>query len=141
MPQHFNNLKQIMHILERPGHDGDAPPDLHKRLRKLLSAIRHGLSQNSKNARIVTQSLQIMTVHGRLSEEEMMRANRALKELMKSMGVTVIALLPGAVITLPTLFALARHFNIALLASETSIDPGTHQGDTSREMTHDNSAE
>ena len=93
--------------------------ELHRRLNSVLPLIKQALARDSKDTRKI-----IITYHRSLKHEvtaeEITQANAALARILVEMGAIVVSLMPLAFITLPGLFALARHFDIELLPEKST---------------------
>ncbi len=57
----------------------------------------------------------IKYVEGNVSEEELENANEQLKEILKSLGLGILIVLPFSPITLPYIFSKAKELNIDLI--------------------------
>ncbi len=112
---HTINARHLLEQLEEHWRDKYSVEEGHHRLNELLLLLRDALKENSNNAKIISEAYMRLTVGEELSEQEIQTANHALVELLEFLGVAVIGLLPGSVITLPALFSLAKHFDIELL--------------------------
>ena len=57
----------------------------------------------------------IKYVEGNVSEEELDKANEQLKEILKSLGLGILIVLPFSPVTLPYIFSKAKELNIDLI--------------------------
>ena len=57
----------------------------------------------------------IKYAEGNASEEELDHANEQLKEILKSLGLGILIILPFSPITLPYIFSKAKELNIDLI--------------------------
>ncbi len=57
----------------------------------------------------------IKYAEGDVSEEELNNANEQLKEILKSLGLGVLIILPFSPVTLPYIFSKAKELNIDLI--------------------------
>jgi hypothetical protein len=112
---HSRHGKQLLARLEQHWQARHPPEEVQRQVQNSLRTIRQVLSRNTANTRIITMTFLRLAAQEELAPDELEAANRALRELLKTLGVTVVGILPGSFITLPGLFALARHFDIELL--------------------------
>ena len=57
----------------------------------------------------------IKYAEGDVSEEELENANEQLKEILKSLGLGILIVLPFSPVTLPDIFSKAKELNIDLI--------------------------
>jgi len=114
--------KRLLHRLEQHWQPHYRPEELHQRLTEMLLTIKRALAQDSADARLVVATHRRMLLQHETDPKELERADKALKRLLKSLGVVVVGLLPLSFITLPALFALAHHFGIELLPDENPLE-------------------
>ena len=57
----------------------------------------------------------IKYAEGNASEEELENANEQLKEILKSLGLGILIVLPFSPVTLPYIFSKAKELNIDLI--------------------------
>ena len=57
----------------------------------------------------------IKYAEGNVSEEELENANEQLKEILKSLGLGILIVLPFSPVTLPYIFSKAKELNIDLI--------------------------
>ena len=57
----------------------------------------------------------IKYAEGYVSEEELENANEQLKEILKSLGLGILIVLPFSPVTLPYIFSKAKELNIDLI--------------------------
>lgn len=112
---HTINARHLLEQLEEHWRGKYSVEEGHHRLNDLLLLLRDALKESSNNAKIISETYMQLTAGEELSEQEIQTANRALVKLLEFLGIAVIGLLPGSVITLPALFSLANHFDIELL--------------------------
>lgn len=109
------DVRQLLLDLEHHWQAQLSPRELRQRLRGLLLEIRAALSQGGVDAQVVLHTYGHLVEGAPVTTEEVARANQALKELLKGLGIALAGILPGAFITLPVIYALARHFHVDLL--------------------------
>ena len=71
------------------------------------------LTENIQNKKML--DVYIKYVEGNVSEEELENANEQLKEILKSLGLGILIVLPFSPITLPYIFSKAKELNIDLI--------------------------
>jgi hypothetical protein len=81
-----------------------------KTLNKLQQSF---LTENIQNKKML--DVYIKYVEGNVSEEELENANEQLKEILKSLGLGILIVLPFSPITLPYIFSKAKELNIDLI--------------------------
>ena len=85
-----------------------------KRFYSILSKIQDSfLEENLENKKMLDVYLKY--VEGSASEEELDNANEQLKEILKSLGLGILIILPFSPITLPYIFSKAKELNIDLI--------------------------
>ena len=57
----------------------------------------------------------IKYAEGNVSEDELENANEQLKEILKSLGLGILIVLPFSPVTLPYIFSKAKELNIDLI--------------------------
>ena len=57
----------------------------------------------------------IKYIEGNVTEQELENANEQLKEILKSLGLGILIVLPFSPITLPYIFSKAKELNIDLI--------------------------
>ena len=57
----------------------------------------------------------IKYAEGNVTEEELENANEQLKEILKSLGLGILIVLPFSPVTLPYIFSKAKELNIDLI--------------------------
>ena len=102
--------------------------ELHRRLNRVLPLIRQALARDSKDTRKIIITYRRSLKH-EVTAEEITQANAALARILTEMGTVVLSLMPLAFITLPGLFALARHFGIELLPGESAQQGNSDESD------------
>lgn len=107
--------KPVLTRLERYWRLRRPAPPGREQIRQVLFHLREVLHHNGRNTRIVSRTWLRLAAREEIDAGELEAANRALRDLLKTLGITVVGILPGSFITLPGLFALARRFNIDLL--------------------------
>ncbi len=108
------DARQLLEQLEAHWHPRIHPRELHQRLKHLLLAVKHELSHDTSDARMVASTYRRLLEH-QASRSELQQANQALERIFADLGLTVASVLPLAFVTVPSLFSLARHFGIDLL--------------------------
>ena len=85
-----------------------------KRFYSILSKIQNSfLEENLENKKMLDVYLKY--VEGSASEEELDNANEQLKEILKSLGLGILIILPFSPVTLPYIFSKAKELNIDLI--------------------------
>ena len=79
-------------------------------LKKLQQSF---LTENIQNKKML--DVYIKYVEGNVTEEELENANGQLKEILKSLGLGILIVLPFSPITLPYIFSKAKELNIDLI--------------------------
>tara|TARA_B100001989_G_scaffold238709_1_gene202357 strand:- start:313 stop:630 length:318 start_codon:yes stop_codon:yes gene_type:complete len=79
-------------------------------LKKLQQSF---LTENIQNKKML--DIYIKYAEGDVSEEELNNANEQLKEILKSLGLGVLIILPFSPVTLPYIFSKAKELNIDLI--------------------------
>ena len=94
------------------------------RVRLSLVRIKHGLAQEKRETR---EMLLIYTryTQGKASKEDMKIANRQFGDLLKGLGIGVVAILPFAPITIPIVVKVGRMFGVEVMPSAfNNLDQG-----------------
>ena len=81
-----------------------------KTLNKLQQSF---LTENIQNKKML--DIYIKYAEGNASEEELDNANEQLKEILKSLGLGILIVLPFSPVTLPYIFSKAKDLNIDLI--------------------------
>tara|TARA_B100000212_G_scaffold154777_1_gene116425 strand:+ start:39 stop:356 length:318 start_codon:yes stop_codon:yes gene_type:complete len=81
-----------------------------KTLNKLQQSF---LTENIQNKKML--DVYIKYVEGNVTEEELENANEQLKEILKSLGLGILIVLPFSPVTLPYIFSKAKELNIDLI--------------------------
>jgi len=81
-----------------------------KTLNKLQQSF---LTENIQNKKML--DIYIKYAEGNVSEEELENANEQLKEILKSLGLGILIVLPFSPVTLPYIFSKAKELNIDLI--------------------------
>ena len=85
-----------------------------KRFYKTLSKLQQSfLVENRENKKML--DIYIKYAEGNASEEELDNANEQLKEILKSLGLGILIVLPFSPVTLPYIFSKAKDLNIDLI--------------------------
>ena len=85
-----------------------------KRFYSILSKIQDSfLEENLENKKMLDVYLKY--VEGSASKEELDNANEQLKEILKSLGLGILIILPFSPVTLPYIFSKAKELNIDLI--------------------------
>ena len=71
------------------------------------------LTENIQNKKML--DIYIKYAEGNASEEELDNANEQLKEILKSLGLGILIVLPFSPVTLPYIFSKAKDLNIDLI--------------------------
>ena len=71
------------------------------------------LNENIHNKKML--DIYIKYAEGNASEEELDNANEQLKEILKSLGLGILIVLPFSPVTLPYIFSKAKELNIDLI--------------------------
>jgi len=79
-------------------------------LKKLQQSF---LTENIQNKKML--DIYIKYAEGNVSEEELENANEQLKEILKSLGLGILIVLPFSPVTLPYIFSKAKELNIDLI--------------------------
>ena len=79
-------------------------------LKKLQQSF---LTENIQNKKML--DIYIKYAEGDVSEEELNNANKQLKEILKSLGLGILIVLPFSPVTLPYIFSKAKELNIDLI--------------------------
>ena len=79
-------------------------------LKKLQQSF---LTENIQNKKML--DIYIKYAEGNASEEELDNANEQLKEILKSLGLGILIVLPFSPVTLPYIFSKAKDLNIDLI--------------------------
>ena len=82
----------------------------YKTLDKLQNSF---LTENIQNKRML--DVYVKYAEGTASDEELDDANEQLKQLLKSLGLGILIVLPFSPITLPYIFSKAKELNIDLI--------------------------
>ena len=85
-------------------------------LLKGLYRLRDALAQESKETKEMLE-IYFRFTHGKASKEDMSRANAQFRDLIKTSGLGVFAVLPFAPVTIPLIVKIGRHFGIEILPS------------------------
>ena len=108
--------------LERHWRSQYRPKELRRHLTSLLHRLQDELSRDGADARLVLATYRRMLHHG-ASARDIDSANKALRRLLKRLGVAAVGLMPMGFVTLPVLFSLAHRFGVEL-------DPGEEPAGT-----------
>ena len=85
-----------------------------KRFYSILSKIQNSfLEENLENKKMLDVYLKY--VEGSASKEELDNANEQLKEILKSLGLGIMIILPFSPVTLPYIFSKAKELNLSLI--------------------------
>ena len=81
---------------------------------KTLDRLQNSfLTENIQNKRML--DVYVKYAEGTASDEELDDANEQLKQLLKSLGLGILIVLPFSPITLPYIFSKAKELNIDLI--------------------------
>ena len=87
---------------------------LTKRISLILSKIQESfLEENIENKKML--DIYIKYVEGLATENEIKQANTQLSQVLKSIGLGILLVLPFSPITLPYIFSKAKEHNIDLI--------------------------
>jgi len=87
---------------------------LTKRIGLILSKIQESfLEENLENKKML--DIYIKYVEGLATENEIKQANTQLSQVLKSLGLGILLVLPFSPITLPYIFSKAKEYNIDLI--------------------------
>ncbi len=106
---------RLLRRLERHWRPEIEARELYQRLRRLLLAIKRELARDDADARLIARAARDY-LERNANQAELRAADQALKHLLGELGLAVASIMPLAFITVPGLLALARHFDIDLLA-------------------------
>lgn len=109
--------------------------EIRRRFSQLLNLLQHKIAGSGADARLVATTYRRM-VQRRAEEHEIEAANRALRRLLAELGVAVVGILPGGFITLPALYAVARHYRIELVPGVAPADESA-RSDAGRKVAQD----
>ena len=85
-----------------------------KRIGLILSKIQESfLEENLENKKML--DIYIKYVEGLATENEIKQANTQLSQVLKSLGLGILLVLPFSPITLPYIFSKAKEYNIDLI--------------------------
>jgi hypothetical protein len=87
-----------------------------------LLAVKRGLAQETRETKIMLITYQRFT-KGRASKQEMQEANKQFIDVIRGLGLGVLAVLPFAPITLPFVVKLGERIGVNVLPSAFMIDP------------------
>ena len=79
-------------------------------LKKLQQSF---LTENIQNKKML--DIYIKYAEGNVSEDELENANEQLKEILKSLGLGILIVLPFSPVTLPYIFSKAKELDIDLI--------------------------
>jgi len=87
---------------------------LSKRFTLILSKIQESfLEENHENKKML--DIYIKFADGSATENEIKQANTQLSQVLKSLGLGILLVLPFSPITLPYIFSKAKEYNIDLI--------------------------
>ncbi|WP_417335803.1 hypothetical protein [Halobacteriovorax marinus] len=87
-----------------------------KRIRKALVSLKEALSQEGVETREMFQIYSRYT-QGKATKKEMKVANEQLRDIVKSLGLGVLLVLPFAPLTLPIIVKLGKRFGVDIIPS------------------------
>ncbi|SMF77236.1 hypothetical protein [Pseudobacteriovorax antillogorgiicola] len=102
------------------------------RLIKQLRLLRIALSEEKKETKLMIQ-VYGRFVSGKSSRYELQLANRQLRELMKTMGLGVLIVLPFSFLTLPILVRLGDRLGLPILPKAWRQQEMENQGEATRQ--------
>lgn len=88
------------------------------KLKAALTTLRDGLKEETVETREMLEIYSRYSVN-QATNEEMRRANRQLKDLIKMMGLGVLLVLPMAPISIPLIVKLGHRLGVDVLPSMT----------------------
>jgi hypothetical protein len=88
--------------------------NLSNKIKKIFLRIKEILAQETVET---TEMFSIYShyLQGKSSKEDMKKANKQLRDLLKGMGIGTFAMLPFAIITLPLLVKISKMLGIDIL--------------------------
>ncbi len=114
-PDHGSaEARRLLQALERRWRKLYSPEELEQHAITLLKTLRDALAKNREDARLVRKVYLRLAAGDTPSRREIKAANQALLTLLESLGLAALWMIPGSTIGLPTLHALAKHFDIEL---------------------------
>lgn len=111
LPHHEFDVRVLLAQLRRQY----SAEEVRHGLSKLLVMLRHRLAGSGTDVRLVAATYHRIAQH-KADKHELEAANQALRRLLADLGVAVVGILPGGFITLPALYALARHYRVEVVA-------------------------
>lgn len=93
-------------------------------MRSKLIHLKKALQQEGEQSLDMFETY-IKFTQGKASEEEMNQANEQFKDLLKTLGLGVFAILPGAPITLPLVIKWGHKFGIDIVPDSFRQDLNT----------------
>jgi len=87
-----------------------------RNLIKSLFRLKSALAQESIETKEMLE-IYFRFTHGKASSDDMARANAQFRDLIKTSGLGVFAVLPFAPVTIPLIVKIGRHFGIEILPS------------------------
>lgn len=106
--------------------------EIRRQLSQLLTLLQRQLAGTSADARLVATTYR-RVAQRKAEGHEIAAANQALRRLLAELGVAVVGILPGGFITLPALYAVARHYQIELVPGVASADESDPSGIASKD--------
>ncbi|MCP4600310.1 MAG: hypothetical protein GY847_07220 [Proteobacteria bacterium] len=89
-------------------------PNLKQMVRIKLEKIKGALAQETEQTKEMLDTYQRF-VKGQASKDEMERANTQFKDILKTLGLGVLAVLPLSPITIPAIVSLGKKYGIEVL--------------------------
>ncbi len=87
---------------------------LRKNIRRALLLVKVTFEQESESTKEMLRTYYLYT-QGNLEEQEIKKANKQLKRLLKDLGFGFLTILPFAPITIPLLVKLAKKHDIEIV--------------------------
>ena len=80
----------------------------------ILERLRDGLSEETEQTKEMLE-IYVRQTQGRATSEEISRANHQLRDVLRSLGLGVVLVLPFSPITLPLIVRLGRRLGVEVL--------------------------
>lgn len=87
---------------------------MREQLKKSLLVIKRGLAQETEETKKMLHVYQRFT-RGEVTEQELQEANRQFVNVLKSLGLSIVVILPFSPITLPALVKLGDKLGVDIL--------------------------
>ncbi len=83
-------------------------------LKNKLEKLRHALSKEREQTRQMMETYFKYT-QGRASDEDMEKANKQFQDFLKTLGLGIFVILPGAPITIPLIVKLGQKLGVDVI--------------------------